>query len=281
MPAQLSFPFDGRSGLGVQVLGSSSAGNATLVWSGREAVLVDCGFPPPILRRRLSAARADQAEIRGVLVTHAHGDHAVDETLASLVLQGIPLVCPPGVASVLRRSHTSVRMAERLGRLQTLSSLHGSVGPFHVEAFPVPHDAPGGCFGYTLASARGRVTLATDLSSTGNGLAGRFAGADIIVIESNHDRSMLESSRRPAWLKRRIRERGHLSNDDCAKFVVEVVERSASPPQAVLLAHISKECNTPALALDCTARALAERGWGRVRVLETFPDRPSLPVEIP
>jgi phosphoribosyl 1,2-cyclic phosphodiesterase len=281
MAAQLSFPFDGRSGLGVQVLGSSSAGNATLAWSGREGVLVDCGFPPPVLRRRLSAAGADLAGIRGVLVTHAHGDHALEETIASLVVQGIPLVCPPGVASVLRRSHTAVRMAERRGQLQILSSLRGSVGPFHVEAFPVPHDAPGGCFGYTLVSAQGRITMATDLASTGNGLAGQFAGADIIVIESNHDPSMLESSRRPAWLKRRIRERGHLSNDACARFVVEVVERSASPPQAVLLAHISRECNTPALALSCTSRALAERGWSTVRVLETFPDRPSVAVEIP
>ena len=280
MPAQLSFPFNPGPGLGIQVLGSSSAGNATLVWSGNEAILVDCGFPMRALQRRLRSAPLSLSSIRAVLLTHTHADHAVNETIASLAALGIPLICPAGVRSALRLTHPAALIAERRGLLRPLSSLRGTAGPFEVEAFPVPHDAAGGCFGYTLTTARGKITLATDLSATDDGLAARFANADIMLIESNHDPAMLEGSARPPWLKRRIRERGHLSNEACARFVVEVVERSASPPQAVFLAHISKECNTPALAVGCTARALSDRGWHSIRVLETFRERPSDPLEI-
>jgi phosphoribosyl 1,2-cyclic phosphodiesterase len=281
MSAQLTFPFDHPPGLGIQVLGSSSAGNATILWSGSEAVLLDCGFSSRILKRRLRSAPLALPAIRAVLLTHTHGDHVLNETIASLTALGIPLICPSSVHAALRRTHPAVLIAERRGLVRPLSSLRGRAGPFEVEAFAVPHDSPGGCFGYSLRTARGKITVATDLSSTGNGLSAHFADADLILIESNHDPAMLEQSARPSWLKRRIRERGHLSNEACARFLGELVDHSAAPPHAVLLAHISTECNTPALALSCASRVLSARGWDRVRILETYPDRPSMPVEIP
>lgn len=279
MTRQLSLGFDHR--LGIQVLGSSSAGNATLVWSGGEAVLVDCGFPVRTLERRLRTAGWALPSIRAVLITHTHSDHAVNQTIEAFAAAGIPVIAPGGVRAALRATLPAALIAERRGLLRALPSLRGEAGPFEVEAFPVPHDAPGGCFGYSLAAPGGTITVATDLASAGNGLAACFAGADLMLIESNHDTGMLERSSRPPWLKRRIRERGHLSNEECARFVVEVVEQSAEPPQAVLLAHISRECNTPSLAVGATAQALAAGGWHSVRVLETYPDRVTPPVELP
>jgi len=281
MAHQLALPFGGARSFGLQVLGSSSAGNATVVWSDDEAVLVDCGFPTRTLQRRLRKTRWPLEQIRGVLLTHTHGDHAVNETIATVTSMGIPLLCPSSVHAALRRTHPAVLLAERQGMVRTLPSLRGRLGPFAIEAFAVPHDSPGGCFGYSLTTPHGKITLATDLAAADNGLAAHFAGADIILIESNHDPEMLERSPRPPWLKKRIRERGHLSNDACAQFLGQLVDLDASPPHAIMLAHMSVECNRPELALDCTSRTLSECGWGAVRVLATYPDRPSVAVEIP
>jgi phosphoribosyl 1,2-cyclic phosphodiesterase len=86
---------------------------------------------------------------------------------------------------------------------------------------------------------------------------------------------MLEGSNRPAWLKKRIREIGHLSNDQCAGFVCEVARSSTRPPAAVVLAHISQQCNTNALAEDATAGALRLGGFPDVRVVQSFKSLPS------
>jgi phosphoribosyl 1,2-cyclic phosphodiesterase len=86
---------------------------------------------------------------------------------------------------------------------------------------------------------------------------------------------MLENSPRPEWLKKRIREIGHLSNHQCAEFVGEIVQASTEPPRSVMLAHISQQCNTNELAQQATTEVLARTGAPSVRVHESFKDLPS------
>ena len=163
----------------------------------------------------------------------------------------------------------------RNGMLKILGTGDPMIGSFGVEAFEVPHDSPGGCFGYSLVEGDSRVTFATDVGFPQEHLVGHFTGAQTIVIESNHDPDMLERSARPEWLKRRIRERGHLSNAQCAQLLTAVLRRSTVLPTTVVLAHISQECNTNSLALRTASDSLARESAGGVKVIETFKDRPS------
>jgi phosphoribosyl 1,2-cyclic phosphodiesterase len=112
--------------------------------------------------------------------------------------------------------------------------------------------------------------VATDVGYTGDGLRSRFIDADVIVFESNHDPVMLENSGRPPWLKERIKQIGHLSNQQCAGFLKEVFHHSTRPPAAVVLAHISQTCNTNALALDCTTGELLRNGFDSALIIESF-----------
>ena len=59
----------------VCVLGSGSSGNSTLVDTGSTCVLVDLGFGPRSLVRRLRAARLEDQRIDAILLTHGHSDH--------------------------------------------------------------------------------------------------------------------------------------------------------------------------------------------------------------
>ena len=263
----------------LRVLGSSSAGNCTLVWNRESTVMVDCGFSRTYLRSCLESLDLDIPPIAGVLITHAHSDHVNDTSIDLLLRNRIPLFIRRELTKVLRHMYPSIQRAARAGLLAEISGAEAIVGAFAVGSFSVPHDSPGGCFGYGIVDRSGesgrKVAIATDLGFTGEALLENFRDAGALVLESNHDLTMLENSGRPAWLKKRIKEIGHLSNDQCAGFVREVVRSSARPPGTVVLAHISQQCNTNELAERATAGALAEEGFPGVRVVQTFKSLPS------
>jgi phosphoribosyl 1,2-cyclic phosphodiesterase len=268
----------------LRVLGSSSSGNATLFWDDRTTVLVDCGFSPRYLRSSIESLDLQIPSIGGLLFTHAHGDHVNDQSVDLFLSNGIPLFIRRELSTVLKRLYPSIARAAGKGMLHTFDGDGTEIGSLSIESFSLPHDAPGGCFGFTLGSGTGtshrKMTIATDLGYQEEGLVQRFAESHALVIESNHDPEMLENSGRPPWLIRRIREIGHLSNDQCAGIVTDVVRASSNPPSTVVLAHISPQCNTHAIALSTTKEALTRSGFTSIRVVPSFRSLPSEIVEV-
>lgn len=81
---------------------------------------------------------------------------------------------------------------------------------------------------------------------------------DTLLLEANHDVETLQYGPYPYFLKRRILgDEGHLSNDVAAEFARLAVQ---SGTRDILLAHLSKENNTPELAEYAVARALQSAG---------------------
>ncbi|MBP1648480.1 MAG: yycJ [Bacteroidetes bacterium] len=260
--------------LHVRVLGSSSSGNCTVVWDGTHALLVDCGFSPRYTFRNLRVLGLGPSNLTGVLITHTHGDHFNEGVLGFLVEWRVPICAPESVAADLIKRSPAARTAANEGLLRTFCDGSLEIAWFDVGCFEVPHDSPGGCYGYAIAHVEGQtrrtVSVATDVGFTGEHLRARFTDTDAIVFESNHDPMMLENSGRPEWLKQRIRKIGHLSNQQCAGFLADVFHHSTRPPAAVVLAHISQTCNTNALALECTHGELHRNGFSRTLVVESF-----------
>jgi hypothetical protein len=76
-----------------------------------------------------------------------------------------------------------------------------------------------------------------------------MTGANVLVVEANHNIEMLKRGPYPAVLKRRVLSNvGHLSNDDCGRLTDIVRERGGKEP-AIFLAHLSETNNTPNLAV--------------------------------
>lgn len=271
--------------LHVQVLGSSSGGNCTLLWGGNSAILVDFGFGPQYIGEGLERNGLSWSSITAALLTHIHYDHIDFFTLKRLAQHGIPLIAPAGVLQALRRQYRGP-LSSSGGILEPLAkSRVRELDALRVSAFEVPHDAPGGCYGYRVEFAAPggtrQVAIATDLGFADNGLPLEFAGSDIIVLESNHDPDMLENSGRPEWLKKRIRDVGHLSNDQSAELMGRVLTLSALHPRAVLLAHLSQECNTEPIAHKSMRSALDGFGFGQVGVEVSHAVAPSVRLSIP
>jgi len=252
-------------------LASGSLGNALLVAAGATRVLVDAG----ISRRRLADALAEDgagpADVAAVFVTHTHGDHFRSAAVGFCLAAGVPVYASAENLKHLARSVTGFVKLEKAGLARPIDGEAVTVGDVTAEAFPVPHDSPGTCQGFRLTLGRGRarrtVTVATDLGHLPADAVPHFLDSSAVVLESNHDPDLLWASSRPADLIERIAgPNGHLSNGDSAEAVAEIVGRSRpGRVRHVVLAHLSRDCNRPDLALEAQ-EFLARRPGERVRV---------------
>ena len=123
-----------------------------------------------------------------------------------------------------------------------------------VRAFHTPHDTDESV-GWRLAGDR-IFALATDMGHVTEEIRAGLRGADVALIEANHDVELLRDGPYPFYLKKRIlSEHGHLSNDDCAALVAEL---AGSGTETIILGHLSRENNTPEKAFRTVSAALAQ-----------------------
>lgn len=231
----------------VHVFASGSSGNCLLVEEDETRVLIDAG----ISRRRLAAALNSlgcaMEQIGGVLITHEHSDHI--SGLEGLVKgRKLPVFAPHTVAARLEGALPS--LSEQLRVIPTGEPF--SLGSLRITAFHTSHDTDESV-GYRI-EGRGVYGHATDTGCVTEEMRRFLRGADTVLLESNHDEDMLRYGPYPFYLKKRILStRGHLSNTDCAVFARELAE---SGTRKIILAHLSRENNTPQKALTEAERAL-------------------------
>ena len=250
------------------VLGSGSRGNCFAVESEGMALLIDAGFSAREVERRATAAGLDLGQVAGIVLTHEHGDHACGAPLLARRL-GVPVLTAPGTWR-----HLAVEMDVAEHRSLGLCA-RVEVGPFAVEACPTSHDAAEP-LAIVVRSAEGAsVGVAYDLGRPTSGVRYLLRNLTAIVLEANHDEVQLRTSEYPPVVQRRIAgSGGHLSNRAAADLLVELHHPGL---RAVVLAHLSQQCNTAAEARATVARALRRAGFrGALHVADQ--DRPLAPI---
>ena len=256
----------------VCVLGSGSNGNCVLIETDRSRILIDNGFGPKGLQRRLRSAGLPESGFQALLISHGHLDHCKGAGWFA-EREAAPVFCNAGT----RAEVSELRSLERCEIFRT--SVAFKFRDFTIEPFPVPHDAadPVG-FRITAGGVTGAV--ATDLGRIDDRVARQLGGCDWLVVESNHDEQMLEVSSYPWHLKQRLSSsRGHLSNRALASFLAHRYDGAA---RHVFLAHLSRRNNQPDIALDFARRALGLRSarslhdiWDPCQVHLTYQDKPT------
>ena len=247
-----------RHPLGITILGSGSRGNAIVIHTPSDAVLVDAGFSARELRRRMRCAGIDETTLKGIIVSHEHSDHVKGLRVCAKQLN-VPVYANRNTADVIRFRE------QKMGAMHifTAGALF-EVGPFEVEPFSIPHDA-NDPVGFVLRFGGRKIGIATDLGHASHLVTYQLRECDGLVLEANHDIEMLHSSARPWSLKQRILSRhGHLSNDDSADLIGKVVH---SKTRHLVLAHASEECNRPELVERCTLRTLEALGRTDIKPL--------------
>ena len=266
----------------ISLLASGSKGNAAYIELDGKRLLIDAGISARRITQSLKAFDVTPSSLDGIFITHEHSDHI--KGLTTLLKQyHLPLFARPATLAAIRKTLDApddcffpVESEIRLGDVT-------------VRSFRTLHDAAAPV-GYAVCGSE-KCSVATDLGFLTDGVLHAIEGSDLLVLEANHDREMLQKGSYPRRLKQRIlSNRGHLSNSAAAWALVRLKKR----PRAVFLAHLSQENNRPDLALRTVQAILQNQGieqenlmlgaqdmpmsFGFGSLEEDTPDRPPAPL---
>jgi phosphoribosyl 1,2-cyclic phosphodiesterase len=249
-------------------LASGSSGNAAHVRAGGSGLLIDLGVGARTLAARLGQVGAAWSDLSAAILTHTHGDHVGESALVALTRHRIPLFCHEGHRSGLARFEAFAAL-EASGLVRAYDERPFlAPGGFRIEPIPLSHDG-GPTFGFRVEArevGRGRTIALGYVADTGcwtDAIADGLAEVDLLGVEFNHDVGLQRASGR-SWhlIRRNLGDGGHLSNDQGASLLAEVLRRSPGrAPRNVVLLHLSRQCNRPELALSVARTAV--RGTGR------------------
>jgi phosphoribosyl 1,2-cyclic phosphodiesterase len=241
------------------MLGSGSAGNSALIATDHCRLLIDGGLSARQLVLRLEQCGVTPGQLDGVLLTHEHGDHVCGLEVLCRKYQ-IPIYCNSLTAEAIRCGTLARHRNWRLFR----TGSDFSICDITIQTFPVPHDAVDPV-GYVFHAGSGALGFITDLGYATKVVVERLRQVHTLVIETNHDEKLLQNDPHRPWpVKQRIQSRhGHLSNAAAATVIEQLLQGKI---ERIILGHLSRDCNTPALAAGTVTAMLAGCGRGEVEV---------------
>lgn len=238
--------------LKVATLASGSSGNCAVVSDGRVHILIDAGISAKRICCGLRELGIEPKELAAVLITHEHSDH----------ISGLPVLCKQLNVELYATEPTARHICYRTAGLEERFRVFDPGDRFMladltVGSFATSHDCA--CpVGYDVTDGERKFTLCTDTGIVTRQVLEGVRGAHLLIGEFNYDVDMLRAGPYPAHLKERIlSDRGHLSNDTGAKLAAWAAGQGT---EKIVLAHLSKENNLPAVALAAARRELDAAG---------------------
>jgi len=253
------------------ILSSGSAGNCSVIWTEESAVLIDCGCNAKYITENLADLGIALKNLKAAFITHAHADHISASGLGFLSRNSIPVCACENVFEDLFRKYGD----KAKECVKTPFYENFKIKDISVEYFDIYHRdkniscACGFAFLYTTNTRQYKIGYLTDTGRVCGKIIRNLANSNILVIESNYNRMMLESSLRPPDNKKWIlSDWGHLSNEDAANSIAEIKTLSTVKDSLkyVFLAHISASHNTPEIALKTTKETLLSRGISNIKL---------------
>ena len=214
----------------MHVISSGSKGNASLIYDDKTVVLVDLGISYSRLQEGLEEINKEIKDINFCLCTHEHSDHSKGVRFLDAKLW----YTRAGTLKNISENHI----------LEVFHEYH--FGDITVTPLLISHDAIAPC-GFLFQEDNIKIAYLTDSGYVPETTLKLIKNCDYYFFESNFDVDMLINSARPIFLKERILgAEGHLSNRQSATYLANLVGKNT---KAIMLAHLSEECNNPKVAL--------------------------------
>ena len=233
---------------------SGSSGNCSLVRWEEKYLLIDMGKSCRTTVTALKQLGLNISDCQGILVTHEHSDH----------VKGIKMVCKKSdKAYIYANNATWEQIAdEKLeDRHRTFNSGEMfTIKDIEIMPFRIHHDAVEPV-GYSISYQGRKLSIVTDTGHISDDIFEEIKDSNLIVLESNHEINVLKMCKYPYQIKMRILgDHGHLSNTAAADCLVRILKEPFDEKRRVLLAHLSRENNTPGMARLAVRNALEANG---------------------
>lgn len=220
----------------VTMLCSGSTGNCCVVEDLNTKIVIDCGSTKTYLMNTMNELQMNKDTFDGIIITHGHTDHISQANS----FKHLPMYATFPVKNIDNEI------------IETHETFH--IGELQITSLPMSHDFEK-TVGFQIVGSETLLYI-TDTGYVNEKLFDDIANPDYIVMESNHGPDMLMKTNRPFLTKQRIlSDEGHLSNEGCAEILKKVI---GPKTKDIILAHISREANTPELAYEVNYEALKE-----------------------
>ena len=236
--------------------GSGSSGNCAYIGNSGGGILMDAGIDVDRVFDTLAQNGIMPEMIKGICLTHDHGDHIRYVYQISRRYKHIRIYCTPRTLNgILRRHNISRRIKDYHEPI--FKEIPFTLAGMTLTAFEVSHDGTDNA-GYMIEYAGNRFVVATDMGCITDRANFYMKQANYLMIESNYDDTMLTNGPYKEFLKARIRDiTGHLDNRVAAQFVAD----NYSPDlKYIFLCHLSHDNNTPEIATHEMQSALEAKG---------------------
>lgn len=228
----------------VCTLASGSSGNSLYIETMHSKILVDAGISLRQIKLRLGSIGVDVTDLDAVIISHEHSDHS-----HAINRLDLPVYISEATTDLWQDSVKQIYEFD--------SETAFEINDLLVTPFSVPHDAVDPV-GFTVEDGQKKIGIATDIGSVTGLVTEKLKGANMLIVESNHDSDTLMNSKYPWQLKQRIKSRlGHLSNIQSA----ELLEKVYNPElRNIVLAHLSMVNNSPDIAYRTSHSVLQANG---------------------
>ena len=218
-----------------KALASSSAGNAYVVSDKETHILLECGISHSKLQK---LSGFSLSEFQGCIVSHEHKDHA--KAVLELISRGMPVYMSEGTAEALETD--AVNMIESMEQF--------NIGSFDIVPFATFHDAKEP-LGFLIKSRVDGDVLAFATDTVN--LRYKFPGLNILAIEANYDKAILERCERmPEKVRYRI-SNAHMEIDTLCDYLRSL---DLSECREIHLLHLSDATSHEGHFINKVARAV-------------------------
>lgn len=210
----------------LKIINSNSRGNAYILESDTESLLIECGVRFDLIKR---AAGFNLSKIVGCIITHSHGDHC--SGVHDLTHAGVTVYATEGTCEELLERWRPNPHRVRPRHMAVPFSL----GSFRIIPFKTQHDTKEPCGFLIHHDECGVVLFLTDTVYS----PFRFNGLNNIIVEANYCDEILEGKRQAGATIEMLRDRviqSHMSLRNCKDLLAA---NDLTQVNNIVLIHLS------------------------------------------
>ena len=229
----------------VVVLASSSKGNSTFIEINNTKFLIDAGLGFNDMKEKLFQINVNPSDLDFIIVTHAHMDHVRSIHSFNRVYNTKILISKDTYSEYNKKDY--IKNYEFFDDFNYIKDIN-------FTKIPISHDKKG--FGFVFSFEDKSIVYMADTGMIHSRYHELLKNKTMYIFESNHDVYMEMNGTKDEQTKiRNIGDMGHLSNEDCAKYLNHFIGDNT---KSIMLIHISDHDNTYELAYNVNRSAIDE-----------------------